>query len=119
MFPLVGDSHGTGCNQAAYRSEAGCSYRNRKSSTGTSRVLARPLKASLFMVTAIFPKFGDPALAGQPAKPVRQPTVFGTIKLVAEVIVPLLVEKATIVPAGMALPLRSTTVTMNVRGTPP
>jgi hypothetical protein len=74
--------------------------------------------ASLFMVTEIFPKFGNPALAGQPAKPVRQPVVFGTVTLVSEVIVPLSAEKAIVVPAGMALPLRSTTETVNVRGAP-
>ena len=74
--------------------------------------------ASLLMVTARFPKFGDPALAGQPAKPVRQPIVFGTIILAAEVIVPLSAEKAIVVPAGMALPFRSTTETVNVRGPP-
>ena len=45
--------------------------------------------------------------------------VSGCIKLAAEVMVPLVEEKAIVLPAGMALPFTSTTVTANVVGTSP
>jgi hypothetical protein len=72
--------------------------------------------ASLTSETLISPKMEEAAEAGQPANPVRQPMVSGTVHVAGVGMEPLLVEKATVVPAGMAFPFESTTVTITVEG---
>ena len=64
----------------------------------------------------MLPSIVDADDAGQPGEPDRQSVVSGVTNLLVSVMVPVVVEKATVVPAGMELPFSSTMVTMNFTG---